>query len=246
MRTDSKGELAFLRIYALVATVLAGAFVTQALTEEKRARFDEIDVERINIVEKDGKLKMVISNSERMAMPVVDGKVLYQRKRPPGMLFYNDEGDECGGLVFSGQRQDGKVEAGGSLLFDQFKQDQVVGLQYQDSNGSRTAGLRVWERSDTSILEVVERMQAVEKMEAGPEKDEAQKKLREAMERGEFGGQTRVFVGRARDKSAQVLLSDAAGKPRLKISVDAAGNPALAFLDETGKATYTLPPPAQP
>jgi len=242
MTTESKTELAFLRVYALIATVLAGAFVTQALTEEKRTTFSEIDVERLNIVGADGKPRLVLSNSERMPMPVVDGKQLYQRTRPPGMIFFNDEGDECGGLTFSGKKQGDKFQAGAGLLFDQFKQDQVVGIQYSDSNGSRSAGLRVWERPDTSILEVAERLQAIEKMEAGPEKEEATKKLREAMERGEFGGQTRVFVGRARDQSAQIVLSDTAGKPRLRISVDAAGNPTLAFLDDTGKPTFTLPP----
>jgi len=32
-----------------------------------------------------------------------------------------------------------------------------------------------------------------------------------------------------------IRLSDAKGKPRLKISVDAAGTPKLEFLDENGK-----------
>jgi hypothetical protein len=44
-----------------------------------------------------------------------------------------------------------------------------------------------------------------------------------------------------RDKAAVVRLADANGKPRIKLSVDAAGAPKLEFLDETGKAPYSLP-----
>jgi hypothetical protein len=55
------------------------------------------------------------------------------------------------------------------------------------------------------------------------------------------GGAERVMVGRDREQAAVVRLSDAKGKPRIKLSVDVAGLPKLEFLDETGKVTYTLP-----
>ena len=51
----------------------------------------------------------------------------------------------------------------------------------------------------------------------------------------------RVMVGRDREQAAVVRLSDAKGKPRIKLSVDVAGSPKLEFLDETGKVTYSLP-----
>jgi hypothetical protein len=35
-------------------------------TQTQKQKFAEIDVERINIVEKDGKLRMVISNQDRL------------------------------------------------------------------------------------------------------------------------------------------------------------------------------------
>jgi hypothetical protein len=43
------------------------------------------------------------------------------RKRPAGIIFFNDEGDEGGGLVFQGQ----KGESTASLTLDQYQQDQV-------------------------------------------------------------------------------------------------------------------------
>lgn len=39
-----------------------------------------------------------------------------------------DEGDECGGLVFGGKKVGDEYSAGGALLFDQYKQDQVLGI----------------------------------------------------------------------------------------------------------------------
>jgi hypothetical protein len=51
----------------------------------------------------------------------------------------------------------------------------------------------------------------------------------------------RVMVGRDREQAAVVRLSDVKGRPRIKLSVDAAGVPKLEFLDEAGKVTYTFP-----
>src|SRR5437867_256717 len=83
--------------------------------------------------------KMVISNGERQHPGVVDGKTL-SRTRPPGMLFFNDKGDECGGLSFSGDQKDGNSNAGALLAFDRFRQDQTVAIQYGESNGQYSAG----------------------------------------------------------------------------------------------------------
>jgi hypothetical protein len=55
-----------------------------------------------------------------------------------------------------------------------------------------------------------------------------------------------VFVGRNQKNDAEVSLMDTKGKPRIVMSVDAANNPSLQFLDEQGKPTYTLPAPTSP
>ena len=230
-------EVRFLKIYAVVATLLFGVLAFSAFQQAaQKMKFSELDVERINIVEKDGKLKMVISNSERQHPGIIDGKML-SRKRPPGMIFFNEKGDECGGLSFEGNQKDGKSGASASLTFDKFRQDQTVGIQHlEGDNGQYYAGLRVWERPDTSLGLVIDKLPAIEKMSEGAEKTAAMKELRELA-----GGAERVLVGRDRDKSAVIRLSDAKGKPRLKISVDAAGTPKLEFFDENGKVTYSLP-----
>ncbi|MBA2304448.1 MAG: hypothetical protein H0W08_17700, partial [Acidobacteria bacterium] len=51
----------------------------------------------------------------------------------------------------------------------------------------------------------------------------------------------RLFAGKLPDRSATVSLSDAAGKPRLTLTVDADGNPRIEFLDGEGKVVSRLP-----
>jgi hypothetical protein len=54
-----------------------------------------------------GTLRMVISNKDRMHPGVIDGKVIDRPRPVAGMLFSNDEGDEVGGLTYTGRVKDG-------------------------------------------------------------------------------------------------------------------------------------------
>lgn len=231
-------DVRVLKAYAFVVTLLLGVLALAGFSQaNQKNRFTEIDVERINIVERDGRLKMVISNGERQHPGVIDGRTL-SRTRPPGMLFFNDKGDECGGLSFNGNQKDNSAEAGALLAFDRFRQDQTVAIQYGESNGQYSAGLRVWDRPDTSLGEVVDKLQAIQKMPDGPEKTQAMQKLRQT---SAAGAAQRVFVGKNRDKAALLALSDPQGRPRAQLIVDAQGNARLEFLDENGAVVQTLP-----
>ncbi len=238
MENKLQRDVRLLKAYSILITVLLGVIAFSAASRaDQKTKFEEIDVERINVVEKDGKLKMVISNGERQHPGTIDGRTL-SRKRPAGLLFFNDAGDECGGLSFSGNQKDGKGNASALLAFDRFRQDQTVGLQYGESSGQYYAGLRVWDRPDTSLGPVIDKMVDIEKMKEGPEKTAAMNALRQS---AGANVAERVMVGRDREQAAVVRLSDAKGKPRIKLSVDAAGVPKLEFLDENGKVTYSLP-----
>lgn len=229
-------DVRLLKAYAISSTLLLGVFIFAGFGQaSQQTRFAEIAVERINVVEQDGKLKMVISNGERQHPGVVDGKTL-ARARPPGILFFNEKGDECGGLSFNGDQKDGQANASALLAFDRFRQDQTVGIQYGESNGQYSAGLRVWDRPDTSLGLVIDKLAAIGKMSEGPAKTAAMKELRETA-----GGAERVMVGRDREQAAVVRLADAQGRPRLKLAVDAAGAPRLEFLDEKGAVVHRLP-----
>src|SRR5215813_6727368 len=120
------------------------------------ASFGEITAERINIVDANGTLRLVISNKDRMHPGVLDGKTLDRPRPVAGFLFFNDEGDEVGGLTVTGREADGRRNADAILAFDQLKQDQTIGLTYHENDGQRTAGLQVWDRSDTHLSELIE------------------------------------------------------------------------------------------
>ncbi len=231
-------DVRLLKAYAVITTLLLGMLLFAGFIQtNQKTKFTEIDVERVNIVEKDGKLKMVISNGERQHPGVVDGRTL-SRTRPAGMLFFNEKGDECGGLSFSGDQKDGKANAGALLAFDRFRQDQTVGIQYGESNGQYFAGLRVWDRPDAPLGEVIDWLQAIQKMPDGPEKTQAMQKIRETP--GASGPQ-RVFVGKTWENAAALTLSDPQGRPRLQLMVDAQGVAKLEFLDERGNVVQRLP-----
>lgn len=234
-------ELRVLRAYVFVSTTLLAALALAAFSRGgQKTRFSEIDVERINVVEKDGTLRLVIANSARSPAPVSKGKVFGEPGGRPGLIFYNDEGGENGGLGFAGRLKGSKVNSFGSLTFDQYNQDQVVALQYSEEAGQRRAGLTILDRPDVALADVIERQRLVRAMPEGPAKDSAWARL-SAYQGGVPFGAPRLFVGRDPSKSALITLSDKTGRVRLRLMVDSAGGSSLAFLDDKGRVTYSLP-----
>jgi hypothetical protein len=119
-----------------------------AATTHRTQSFDQIQVHRINIVEPDGTLRMVIANKDRLPPVVIHGKEHPEMGEPrpqAGMLFYNDEGSENGGLIFGGHRNEkGEViDSGGSLSFDKYGANQIVQLAGVDDKSDQFAGLAV-------------------------------------------------------------------------------------------------------
>ena len=151
METKIEKEVRYLKIYAVVSTLLFAVFLLSAFAVVSKKKFEEIDVERINVVEKDGKLKMVISNKERQHPGTMDGKYYKEREgqRPAGIIFFSEKGDEIGGLVFDGDTGKGQ---GGSLTFDKFRGDQTIQFTHaEDADGKYFAGLRVNDQTVRSV-----------------------------------------------------------------------------------------------
>ncbi|HEX4961670.1 MAG TPA: hypothetical protein VF173_12575 [Thermoanaerobaculia bacterium] len=240
MESKLEREVRLLKAYATVATLVFAVLILSAFaTQRRKPKFQEIDVERINIVEKNGAIRLVISNEERSPGPIERGKPFgYPGGSRAGMIFYNDEGTEDGGLIFSGKRENGKVTAVGSLTFDQYEQDQTIALQYVDDNGKRRAGLAINDYP-TSItgLELAEKWKTLERMPEGPAKTEERQRLQQ------YRSKLRMYAGRGRDGNSLVQLSDAEGRPRLQLVVDPDGAARIEFLDESGQVTSRLPAP---
>ncbi|HEX6943713.1 MAG TPA: hypothetical protein VF128_12345 [Gemmatimonadaceae bacterium] len=158
LRAEIQRQIRPLRIYAILMTAVAGMFSLAAFQgQPSRTAFKEIDVERINIVEPDGKLRMVLSNRPRSIGPIYKGKPFgYAGGGRPGIIFFNDEGTENGGLTITGRRDSlRRYQASSSWSFDQFDQDQILTLQYADNNGRRRTGLTVADRDDRNIYDLV-------------------------------------------------------------------------------------------
>ncbi len=200
-----------------------------------KATFEEIDVQRINVVEPHGKPRLVLTNKVRSPAAVVDGVDLGNAGQRAGMIFYNAEGDEAGGMGVDSSVVDGKPGAGGQLAFDQYKQDQTLVLRYAEDQGRRGVGLTVQDRPDTPLSGMFEEYTKIQQMPPGPERDQAMAELEK-----KYPSPKRAFFGKNPDKSVGLTLADGKGKPRIVVRVDEKGDPQIQFLDARGKVTRTI------
>jgi len=95
------------RILFTYSLILTSLIILRLWSEQAKpgsANFDQITVHRINVVEPDGTLRLVISNHAALPGIIVHGKEQPFPRPQAGMLFYNDEGSENGGLIFGGRR----------------------------------------------------------------------------------------------------------------------------------------------
>lgn len=142
----------FLLVYSFIVTVV---FIVVLIwfsgqLDSKNHSFEVIEAQQIRIVEPDGTLRMIISNAQKLPGVIVHGKQVEVVDRPQaGMLFYNDEASENGGLIFSGSENDkGEVvNSGVSLSFDRYGAKQEVNLIGVHDSEYKFAGLSI---SDSS------------------------------------------------------------------------------------------------
>ena len=243
MSDPIRRELRLLKGYALVVIALLGTLSIAAFRRSaQKTRFSEIDVERINILEPDGKLRMVISNRPRSIGPIYKGKPFgYPGGTRPGIIFFNDEGTENGGLTFTGQkREDGTYSSSVGMSFDQFNQDETLTLRYSDDNGRKTSAITIAERANVDIYDLVAARDSINRLPDGTEKTAALERWA-APRNGVPLAAPRVYLGRDRSRAAVLNLFDPNGKPRLRLKVDSLGSPSLEFLDEQGTVTARFP-----
>lgn len=236
MRTNFRKKFFYLQLYCAISTLLLGSLFVSGFTSQKKQKFSEIDVERINVVEKDGKLKMVIANKTRQHPGIMDGKYYKEREgqRAAGMIFFSEKGDEIGGLIFDGDTGKGQY---GSLTFDKFRGDQTIQITHsEDKNGNYFAGLRMNDQN-MPLTDFIAKREQINKLPTKEARDAAFKELRENGE----AFVNRLFIGKAWNKRSLIQMSDAKGRMRLELSVAPDGNPKLNFLDENGKVVYSLP-----
>jgi hypothetical protein len=143
-----KRRLQLLTLSSILSWGLVALFAVSGFTQQTRTKFTEIDAERINIIGTNNKPVLVLANRRLIPGPLMNGKdyprsLADGRELLSGMIFFNEQGDEVGGLIYNGIKKDSGYSSLGHLSFDQWKQNQVVALQYLDNGTSRRAGLRV-------------------------------------------------------------------------------------------------------
>ena len=232
------------RTTAIAMSLLVIVAVSAFVQARARTTFEEIDVQRINVREANGTLRLTISNHARLPEAVIGGKTYPLRGgsgvQSAGLIFFNDEGNEDGGLVWTGQRTATGNRAAANLTFDQYDQDETVSLGYGEENRRRQAGLSIIDRPDEPIQIFAESLMAIRAMPDGPAKEARTKRFREGLEARGVMPADRLYVGKLPDRSSAVTLSDPKGRPRLRLTVDSLGAARIEFLDDAGHVTRTF------
>ena len=204
----------------------------------KPAKFKEITVERINVVEPDGTLRLVIANKARTPGIYMKGReYLPGVRNTAGMIFLNDEGSESGGLTFHGSKDaEGVERALGHLSFDGYMQDQLMTLDATQTGDRRGATININDQPYWDVTEYLELLERI--LDLPPEEQQAElDKFWETHPRG----QNRIVFGRGGDQSVALAMKDPEGRPRLILQVGPDGNPILQLKNADGDVIAQLP-----
>jgi len=234
------GSPRFLAIYSGVLTlVFAVALLGGFVTLPQKVRFEEITVQRLNIVEPDGMLRMVISDKALFPGIILKGKEHpHPNRKTAGILFFNDEGTENGGLGFGGSKnQNGVASSSGHLSFDAYQQDQYLSLDADQQGDKTSESLTLVDRPDYPIDELVAVTDRIRNLPPDEQKAEMTKFFETHPP-----AHSRLYLGRNSDKSVALKLRDVEGHDRIVIQVAANGSATMRFLNASGKVISQIPP----
>jgi hypothetical protein len=180
---------------------------------------------------------MVISDKTRFPGGIIKGKEYPFDRQTAGMLFFNDEATENGGLIFGGRKEaDGSVTSYGHLSFDAYEQDQIFTIDAGEQGGKKVSGLAIVDRPDWPIKDALELVDRLKNLSQDEQKAEMEK-----FTAGHAGPYRRLYMGRTDDEAVGLKIMDPQGRERIRIEVAADGSPLIKFLDENGKVISQLP-----
>jgi hypothetical protein len=200
-------QMRLLRSLVLVLLIATAVLVVNLFYPLVPAqRFKVISAERLSIREPDGTVKLILSNANQFK-----GRNGMQKVSFAGLIFLNEEGEECGGLTFDGSKIPGGQKAESDLTLDQFHQDQNVVLQHHELKDSQTTkiidGVAINARPDwTRVKEEYKIYGDIEKM-SGTEAEKESVRLKAAQE-GKVS-MRRLFVGVRRGSDSKSSYDDA-------------------------------------
>ena len=241
METNLLRQIRTLQICVLVlflsTVILCTNFFYPLLPHQ---RFKVIDAERINIREKSGTLKAALSNSAGFN---VGQRAQMGGVRFSGLMFYNEEGEEAGGLVYYGRITPGGQDSDVTLTMDQFRQDQNVYLhheEFKNGHGLRIEdGLSINARPDwTNTKEEYAIYTELQKLRPEQQEELQLKSLQAgkiSSNRLFFGVRRGIKESKSYDDTG-VFIKNKWGRNAIKLYVDNDNKPHFEIYDSLGKA----------
>jgi len=226
-------KVQFLKIWLLISN-LAIAFLFYKVLTGKLST-DEVTTKRINIIGENKDLRMVISNETRQHSGRIEGKDVPHRDRPAGIIFFNNEGNESGGIISNVTSKDGSTNSGMSFTMDRYNHDQVIQILnneiYKDGDEKIQRGLLISEfPKGAKFFNLNNEYEEILKIK---DKKLQREKTIDLIRRE--GAKKRVYLGRSFKNEAGLTLYDQSGKPKLKIFVDDKGQPKFEYAGNNGK-----------
>ncbi|WP_411971340.1 hypothetical protein ACLCDV_13200 [Sphingobacterium sp. Lzh-3] len=123
MQTISKTLKIFLTALILSNIVLMACVVYFFLNNKQ-----SLTAERIDIKDRSGNNRVVIANTDNIPQPIINGKTYKRAYAPAGMIFYDKNGDERGGLAIT----DNEETNLNALAFD-YQNADAIGILAQDN-----------------------------------------------------------------------------------------------------------------
>ncbi len=201
---------------AIAAWPYLGGKSSQPREAADLATFKTISAERINIVDPDGTLRIAIANRAFPPDVIYRGEAYPKRSIDDlaGLVFYESDGDETGGIVMARLRDDNQR----AFIFDYTHQlTDGIGIIMRESEDGESwkSGFFV---SDRRPFEpgTIASSQGVE----------------------------RIWLSNE-TRDAALVISDPEGRQRIRIGVDASGEPSIQVFDENGTAVFDAINPVQ-
>lgn len=231
-------------VVAVLVLVVAGLVINLFHPILHSQRFQTLQAQRVEIRERDGTLKAVLASADGF------GERAQQTGSPhiSGLMFYNEEGQETGGLTYRGKAIPGGQNADVSLTMDQYRQDQNVVLNHServDQDGVNLSdGLAIVSRPDWHKAK--EEYALYKEIGSLPENEQAERRL-ELLEQGRISTR-RLFYGVRRGTKggtpydeAGLFIRNRFGRDAMKLYVDYNNKPHLQVYDLLGtKVVYDL------
>ncbi|HEU4601617.1 MAG TPA: hypothetical protein VFS24_06600 [Steroidobacteraceae bacterium] len=241
----------FLVLYSGALTLAVCVALLSGFADLHGPRFDTITVQRINIVEPDGTLRMVLSNNSRIPAVVMHGKEYpdFGGRKPStaaGILFYDAEGSESGGLTFGGRKDaQGAITRFGHLSFDRYDQDQMFTIDAVDDGTNHRSAIQMIDQPNWSIVDYLELRQRIQNL---PEAEQ-QAQLEEFFNTHPTDGagvRTKLSNENYPDAPASsrnaLHFFDRTNAERLEAGLDNNSDPALEIRDQNGNLVQRVPP----